>query len=182
MGRTKVRFAVIIMAMRTIAMMMAAPLLAAQTPAPSVSAPIRKIFTTRCTECHSGASPAAGMSLEPSQMPASILDKPSFEKPALKIVDSAAPDRSYILMKLRGTAGISGSRMPLRAKKLSDADVQALADWMAGLKAQNVSDDAKIKLEKSAFAGVTLTNLPTATAIEDGRFLFRIGFNIDRSF
>ncbi len=174
MGRSRAYFAVIVMAMAAIAMTMAAPLLAAQTPAPSVPAPIRKIFKTNCTECHFGASPAAGLSLEPSQMPASILDKPSSEKPDLKIADSAAPERSYILMKLRGTAGISGSRMPLRADKLSAMDIQAIADWLAGLKPQAAAAEAKKKPDQPAFGGVTLANLPTSTTIKGGRFLFRV--------
>ncbi len=112
----------------------AAILLAAQTAAPAVPAPILEIFTAHCTGCHSGASPAAGMTLDADHLPASILDKPSSKKPAFKIADTAAPERSYILMKLRGAAGISGSRMPRRAKALSEADIQAIADWLAGLK------------------------------------------------
>jgi mono/diheme cytochrome c family protein len=152
----------------------AAPLCAAQTADPTVPSAIIKIFKTRCSDCHSGASPAAGMNLDADHVPASILDKPSSEKPDLKIADSSAPDKSYMLMKLRGSAGISGSRMPLRAKKLSDADIQAIVDWLAGLKMQAVTTEAKKKHEKLAFAGVTLANLPTATTIESGRFLFRI--------
>ena len=83
------------------------------------------------------------MSLEPARLPASILDKPSRGKPEFKIADSAAPERSYLLMKLRGAAGIAGSRMPLRAGKLTDAEIQTLADWLAGLKTPGGAVEAK---------------------------------------
>ncbi len=122
----------------------AASVLTAQTAAPAVPAPIRNIFESRCAGCHSGASPAAGMNLDADHLAASILDKPSSEKPDLKIADTAAPDRSYILLKLQGAAGISGSRMPRRASKLSDADIRALADWIAGLK-RRVASPAETK-------------------------------------
>jgi len=83
------------------------------------------------------------MSLEPARLPASILDKSSTGKPEFKIADSAAPERSYLLMKLRGGAGIAGSRMPLRANKLTEAEIQTLADWLAGLKPQDGTAAAK---------------------------------------
>jgi cytochrome c553 len=123
------------------------PLLAAQSDVPSVPAAVGKIFKSKCLECHSGASPAASMNLDVGHLPASILDRPSSEKADLKIADSAAPEKSYMLMKLRGTAGISGSRMPLRAKKLSNADIQAIADWLAGLKPQAAVTEVKKNLK-----------------------------------
>ena len=139
MGRSQACFAVIVMAL-------AAPLVGARTASPTMPAPIRKIFISRCTGCHAGASPAAGMSLDPDRLPASIQDKPSSGKPDLKIFDSATPEKSYILMKLRGAAGIAGSRMPLRAKKLSEADIQTIADWLAGIKPR---DAAAAEVKKS---------------------------------
>jgi mono/diheme cytochrome c family protein len=119
------------------------PLSAAQSAAPAVPSPVRKIFTAHCVGCHSGASPSAGLNLDPASLPASILDKSSGGKPLFKIADSAAPEKSYLLMKLRGAAGIAGSRMPLRAKTLTDEDIQVLADWLAGLKPQTGSDETK---------------------------------------
>jgi mono/diheme cytochrome c family protein len=143
MGRARFRFiaAALFCAIAT-------PFLAAQAIAPSVPAPIRKLFRANCTDCHSGASPSARLNLDPDYLPASILGRPSSKKPDFKIADPAAPEKSYILMKLRGTAGISGSRMPRGRKKLSDADIQAVADWLAGLKAEtDTPAETKIKLK-----------------------------------
>jgi mono/diheme cytochrome c family protein len=172
MGRARIPFAFLVMIFLALAGAGAA--FPAQTGSPAVPAPIRKIFRTHCTECHSGASPSAGMSLDPAGLPAAILDKPSTGKPEYKIADSAAPERSYLLMKIRGAAGIAGSRMPLRANKLKDEDIQALADWLAALKPQPGAGEAKKKPEMPAFQGLTLANLPTDTPMESGRFLFRV--------
>jgi mono/diheme cytochrome c family protein len=175
MGRSRARFAAAAaIAFAALTSAIASPLRTPQNGTPAVPAPVRKIFTSHCTECHSGASPSAGMSLEPARLPASILDKPSAAKPDFKIADSAAPERSYLLMKLRGAAGIAGSRMPLRANRLKDEDIQTLADWLAGLKPQAGDGEVKKKPEISAFQGVTLANLPTDTLIERGRYLFRV--------
>jgi hypothetical protein len=149
--------------------------LSAQEVVPAVPAPVAKIFKANCLDCHSGASPSAGLHLDAGRLPASILDKPSMENPNLKIADSAAPAKSYLLMKVRGGEGISGSRMPLRSRKLSEADIQVLAEWLSGLKPPVPGPvETKKKLEKPAFWGVTLACLPTAETVEEGRFLFRI--------
>ena len=175
MGRWRARFAALLaIAFAALTSAVASPLRTAQNAAPAVPASVRKIFMSHCTECHSGASPSAGMSLEPARLPASILDKPSAAKPDFKIADSAVPERSYLLMKLRGAAGIAGSRMPLRANRLKDEDIRTLADWLAGLKPQAGDGEAKKKPEISAFQGVTLANLPTDTLIDRGHFLFRV--------
>jgi mono/diheme cytochrome c family protein len=159
----------------TLTVLITGALAAAQAEAPSVPSPVRRIFISHCVECHSGSSPSAGMSLEPSRLPASILNRVSSGKPEFKIADTAAPERSYLLMKLRGAAGIAGSRMPLRANKLTDAEIQTLSDWLAVLKPQaGGAVEAKKKPDQPAFQGVSLANLPTDTPIEGGHFQFRI--------
>jgi mono/diheme cytochrome c family protein len=145
MGLARSRFGIFMArgALVMLAASIAAARAAAQAASPSVPAPVRRIFMAHCVECHSGSSPSAGMSLEPTRLPASIVDKSSTGKPEFKIADSASPEKSYLLMKVRGAAGIAGSRMPLRANKLTDAEIQTLADWLAGLKTQAGAVEAK---------------------------------------
>ena len=145
MGLARSRFGILMAggALVMLTGLVIAALAAAQAAAPVIPSPVRRIFVSRCVECHSGSSPSAGMSLEPARLPASILDKSSRGKPEFKIADSASPEKSYLLMKLRGAAGIAGSRMPLRSDKLADAEIQTLADWLAGLKTQAAAVEAK---------------------------------------
>jgi hypothetical protein len=128
--------------------------------------------------CHTGRYPAAGMSLDPDMARLAAFDRPAQSNPSFKIIDPASPEKSYLLMKLRGAEGIEGRRMPLRREPLSEADIKTVADWLASFKA---TDDLaaepsgqKKSLERPAFWGLSLAGLPTAETLERGRFLFRI--------
>lgn len=93
------------------------------------------IFGTRCAgACHAGSYPKARLSLEPAKMSA-MADAPSRQVDTLRLVDTKRPDRSYLLMKIRGEKGIRGSRMPIGRPPLPAADEKAVADWAASLRA-----------------------------------------------
>jgi len=150
-----------------------------------VPPPVQKIFRTNCSAvgCHQGKYPAMNMSFEPDKIVQSTINVPSKEKPDLKIINTAEPAKSYLLMKIRGDRAIEGKRMPLNKTPLKDADIQSIQDWINSLKGAPAmapasqapaEDGQKKKFEDPAFWGTQVINLPTAQMIEKGRFLFRV--------
>ena len=151
----------------------------------AVPEPVQKIFRTSCsvTGCHQGKYPAMNMSLEADKLLSSTVNTASQEKPDLKIIDTAEPAKSYLLMKIRGDRDIQGKRMPLNATPLKDADILSIQEWVNGLKGapatapisqSSAENGLKKKFEDPAFWGTQVINLPTAQMIERGHFLFRI--------
>jgi hypothetical protein len=121
------------------------------------------------------------LSFEPDKLPGSALNVPSREKPELKIIDAAAPEKSYLLMKIRGDKEIDGRRMPLNGAPLKETEFKAFQDWIMSLKdrtedgpRQPAGESQKKNFLKPAFWGTRLINLSTPQPIEKGRFLFRI--------
>lgn len=145
--------------------------------------PAKKVILKNCavSGCHQGSYPAMNMSLEPDRLPASVLGVASRERPELKIVDLVSPEKSYLLMKIRGDKEIVGQRMPLDETPLNEADFKALQDWIMGLKGrvregqgQAAEETQQKNFLKPAFWGTRLINLPTGFPIDKARFLFRI--------
>ncbi len=93
------------------------------------------LVAAKCAVCHKGKFPPRGLNLGPEAFPASVIDIPSRGKPDFKLVDTAAPETSYLLMKITGASGIAGRRMPPPGKpQLSEEEIRLLQDWMTGLK------------------------------------------------
>ena len=94
------------------------------------------LFKGHCAGCHKGVFAPKGLKLGPDALPASVRDVASREKPDLKLIDTAAPEASYILKKVRGAEGISGKRMPPPSKRaLTAEELAVLENWILGLKA-----------------------------------------------
>jgi len=145
--------------------------------------PVKKTVLKNCavSGCHQGSYPAMKLNFEPDKLPASVINVPSREKPELKIVDPASPEKSYLLMKIRGDKEIDGKRMPLNGTPLKAAEFKAFQDWIMSLKDRTGDgpgrpdgESQKKSFLKPAFWGTRLINLPTSQPIEKGRFLFRI--------
>lgn len=86
--------------------------------------------------CHQGRRPPRGLNLERDQFLDSVIDIPSQEVPSLNLVDTEDPEKSYLLMKIKGSPEIKGSPMPLYAPPLSSEDIQIIQDWIKSLKEQ----------------------------------------------
>jgi len=151
----------------------------------AVPEPVQKIFRTSCSAvgCHQGKYPAMNMSFESDKIVSSTINVSSKEKPDLKIINTADPAQSYLLMKIRGDRALEGKRMPLNATPLKAADIQTIQDWITSLKGAPgpapaapapTENGGEKKFEDPAFWGTQVINLPTAQMIEKGRFLFRI--------
>jgi hypothetical protein len=93
---------------------------------------VASVFAKNCLDCHHGKFPPRGLSWEAKKIEAAI-DAPSREVPSLKIIDTAAPESSYVLKKVRGEKGIKGDRMP-PTKALGPASIKVLEDWILSLK------------------------------------------------
>jgi len=165
---------------------------------------IKNILKQNCSVsgCHSGKYPAAGHNFEPDKFVATVVDTPSQEMPGVKIVDAAAPEKSYLLAKVKGEPGIVGKRMPAGRDPLSEDQIRQIEDWIKSLSAAQSRTDALSKptppdhgpaldsppvlgdaagevaktksFSKPAFWGTRLVNLPTTTTLGKGEFLFRI--------
>ena len=94
-------------------------------------AEVSQIFAVSCVTsgCHSGGDPVAGLSLE-GDFAAHIVGVASEQRSDLKLVDPGNPDKSYLLMKVRGDDEIISQRMPPGAP-LSAEQVEIIRAWIA---------------------------------------------------
>lgn len=91
-----------------------------------------QIFSPRCAipGCHvpGGAGP---MPLRNRDESFNVLvNVPSTEKPEILRVKPNDPDNSYLIQKLEGRPGISGSRMPLGGPFLSESQINEIKEWI----------------------------------------------------
>jgi hypothetical protein len=95
---------------------------------------VEAVLVPRCASaaCHSGSPPVAFPQLDAGAAYGAMVGVPSGQA-SMAIVDPGAPERSYLLYKLRGdaaSAGGSGAAMPTDG--LLDADdVAAIEAWIA---------------------------------------------------
>lgn len=145
---------------------------------------IQKIFRRSCgvVGCHQGQYPKMALNFDTAEGVAATIGAASLGRPESKLIDPNDPDKSYILMKLRGDRAIAGRRMPNGKDPLKPEEIQAIRDWIAGLKSKDLDSDQdspapapkKPLFPVPAFWGRTLANLPTALPIDKGRVLFRV--------
>jgi cytochrome c553 len=115
----------------------AAPVASAQPAAvtaaakPDPKAVAADIFKADCCRCHGGERLAAKLDLQGDKLEAALVNVASTEIDTLKLVDATKPDRSYLLLKLKGDERIKGSAMPLRAPALDPAKIKAVEAWIA---------------------------------------------------
>jgi hypothetical protein len=97
---------------------------------------VKSIIKQSCgvTGCHSGKHPASGRNFEPDKFVAAVVNVPSQEAPSLKIVDTAAPEKSYLLAKIKGEPGIVGKRMPANRDPLSEEQIRQIEEWIKSLR------------------------------------------------
>jgi len=92
-----------------------------------------EIFTPTCAKsgCHAANTASAGMILDAGRAYAQIVNRPSTEQSTLHRIEPGAPDRSYMIKKLRGDADITGSQMPLdRPGSLTKEQMDGLVGWV----------------------------------------------------
>jgi hypothetical protein len=97
------------------------------------------IFQRSCalSGCHRGEYPKAKLDLEAEKWYAATVDVPSLQIDTLKLVDTVDPEKSYLLMKIRGAEGIARNRMPLNAAPLGSDDIKTIRLWIHALNILN---------------------------------------------
>lgn len=165
-------------------------LIAAVGAAPAraeVPADVAALLHKKCAVCHKGKTPPRGLSWEAGRI-AEAIDRPSVEAPERKLIDTASPAASYMLMKVRRGDGIKGKPMP-PLQALTPAEIELLEGWIAGLKktpapvsaagapggpAAPAAAPSRAPFDTPAFFGPTLINLPTTITPDRGDFQIRI--------
>ena len=88
------------------------------------------VFTPICTRCHIGASAPEGLRLDVADSYNLLVGVQSAEVPSLLRVMPGDPDESYIVLKLQGSAGIVGGRMPLGGPYLPQPTIDVIRQWI----------------------------------------------------
>jgi len=91
-----------------------------------------QIFTPVCAKagCHAAGSSPSGLVLEAGQSYGNLVGRPAAENSTLDRVSPGNPDRSYLILKLRGDPSITGERMPLGGPYLSAEQIEGIAAWI----------------------------------------------------
>ncbi len=92
---------------------------------------VSEVFAVSCafSGCHSGGEPAADLSLE-GDFAARIVGVASGQRPDLMLVYPDNPDRSYLLLKVRGDDEIVSQQMP-PGRVLPPEQVEIIRAWIA---------------------------------------------------
>ena len=98
--------------------------------APTLSSIQQNVFTPICTQCHTGAAAPLGLALDEGSSRADLVNVASVENPELVLVSPGDPEASYLVWKVEGRSGITGSRMPLSLPPLSEDEIAALRGWI----------------------------------------------------
>ncbi len=103
------------------------------TSSVSFKSSVQPIFNANCVVCHQGSRAPQGLSLEPDVAYQDLVNIASVESPLMRVAPGA-PDKSYLVNKLRGTqqqAGGSGVQMPFGATPLSEQNISLIEQWIA---------------------------------------------------
>jgi hypothetical protein len=95
------------------------------------NADVQPIANDHCVVCHQKGTPSGGLSLQPGDAPASLLNVSSTET-NLARVQPGKPAKSYLFYKISGThltVGGSGDRMPLGGE-LMESEIAAIKKWI----------------------------------------------------
>lgn len=89
------------------------------------------VFTPSCATagCHSGASPAASLSLEAASSHAMLVGIAAVQDAGVERVTPGNPNASYLITKLEGP-GAAGQQMPPN-NPMAQADIDVIRQWIA---------------------------------------------------
>lgn len=90
------------------------------------------VFTPNCavTGCHFGANAPQQLRLDAASSYGLLVGVASKEEPGILRVSPGAPDSSYLVQKLEGTAS-TGQQMPLDAPPLPQATIDVIRQWIS---------------------------------------------------
>ncbi len=137
---------------------------AAERPIRTPETKAAALFQARCAACHGSDKPAAGLVLTTDAFKSAVLDVQSVEIKSLELIDTEAPDKSYLLMKLRGDKGIQGGRMPANAPPLEDEEILIVEEWIAFVLAARAAEAAEAEDEDAGATGAAAAGAAAGAA------------------
>lgn len=102
--------------------------------APTLTQLQNAIFSPICSGCHTGVGQTLPGSMNLTSTAATfaaLVSVASVQQPAVGRIAPSDPDASYLVRKIQGTAGITGSRMPLGGPFLSQAQIDQVRAWVS---------------------------------------------------
>jgi hypothetical protein len=90
-----------------------------------------EIFTPTCARvgCHDAFGAQQGLVLAAGSSYGNLVNVKSTES-SLDRVEPGSPQASYLYIKITGSAGLTGDRMPLGLAPLDDAQLKLVSDWI----------------------------------------------------
>ncbi len=136
---------------------------------------ILRVFENKCAYagCHVGSAPAADLSLSEESAFDALVNQPSLDFPNIPLVKPGAPLKSYLMMKMVGTSGIKGRRMPIE-EPLQKTELRAIAAWIKSLGSNGSQTPAPRQKYAATFPGFSSATLQTTETLARGSFLYRI--------
>lgn len=133
------------------------------------------IFDNRCAfiGCHAGTTSPKGLDLTEDFALSSLVNQPSVDAANYMRVKPQDPIRSYLIMKLKGSSGIEGDKMPKGSGALSQSEIGVIEAWINSLPAE-LKAEAPEREYAEAFPGLSLATLTTTQTLEKGTFSYRI--------
>lgn len=137
---------------------------------------VYEIFENSCAfaGCHTGPSSPKGLDLSEDFMMSSLVNVPSKGKPGVLRLKPGDPANSYLIMKLKGSPGIEGGRMPKKSGPLRQSDMAALESWIESMEPTELRVEPPKRKYIQAFPGLSLATLPTTETLDKGTFSYRI--------
>ena len=92
------------------------------------------VFGPICSTCHTGVGtmlPGSQNLTTAANSYAALVNVASKEQPAVLKVKPNDPTNSYLIQKLEGAAGITGSQMPLGGPPLPQATIDKIKSWIS---------------------------------------------------
>jgi len=119
---------------------------------PEVTQKVSALFKQHCSVagCHRGTFAKKKLNLESDKFEAALIDRPSLQVDSLKLVDSLHPEKSYLLVKVKGGKGMVGDLMPEEAPPLKPAEVEIIEKWLAHVNESKASAKAGSEAEATS--------------------------------
>jgi hypothetical protein len=92
-----------------------------------------QIFTPTCAKagCHAASSAEEGPVLEAGQAYGNLVGRSATQRSGFARVEPGSPERSYMILKLRGDPSITGERMPQDGPPyLTNEQIDGIAAWI----------------------------------------------------
>jgi len=84
-----------------------------------------------CADCHAGASASEGLDLTFEAAYDDLVGVYSLQRSNLLLVEPGAPDRSYLIIKMKGGSEMAGRIMPRGRAARPQCEIDVVRQWIA---------------------------------------------------